>query len=69
MNKMKLGASFGEGTDDLDDNETDLSMLFLHYKTTDALTMMVELQAYGNDNANNDYNDYNALIVGPPFTF
>jgi hypothetical protein len=60
MNKMKLGASFGEGTDDLDDNKTDLSMLFLHYKTTDALTMMVELQAYGNDNANNDYN---GLIV------
>jgi hypothetical protein len=66
MNKMKLGASYGEGTDDLSDNDTDLSMLFLRYKTTEALTLMVELQAYGNDV---DNNDYNALIVGSQFTF
>jgi len=66
MNTTKLGASYGEGTDDLDDNDTDLSMLFLHCKTTEALTLMVELQAYSNEVANNDYN---AIIVGSQFTF
>jgi len=65
INKMKLGASYGQGDDDLDENETDLTMLFLRYKTTDALTILVELQTFSDE----QNNDYNAVIVGSQFTF
>jgi len=66
IDKTKLGASYGEGSDDLSDIDTDLIMLFVHHKVTDTLTVMVEVQDFNTDAANSDYNAY---IVGSQFTF
>ena len=66
IDKTKLGASYGEGSDDLSDVDTDLIMLFVHHKATDALTLMVEVQDFNTDAADSDYS---AFIVGTQFTF
>ncbi|MAM87207.1 MAG: porin [unclassified Hahellaceae] len=60
-----IGASYGEGNDDLTGDETNLAMLFARYKATDAWTLMTELQSFEN-NANSDYT---AFIVGSQFNF
>jgi predicted porin len=66
FNRATLGASYGEGSDDLTAVDTDLAMLFARYQATDAWTLLLELQDFGSsaDNA-----DYNAVIVGSQLTF
>jgi predicted porin len=63
-----LGVSYGEGEDDIGtgENDTDLTMIFARYAVTDALTLMVEAQAYGTQTS---AGDYNAFIVGSQLTF
>lgn len=65
-NRTTLGVSYGEGTDDLSDNNTDLSMLFARHKATDAWTLMAEVQDFSTDVPNGDYS---AVIVGAQLTF
>jgi predicted porin len=66
--RTTLGASYGEGEDDIGtgENDTDLTMIFARYAATDALTLMVEVQAYGTQTG---AGDYNAFIVGSQLTF
>jgi hypothetical protein len=65
MNKTTVGASYGEGADDLTTVDSSLAMLFTRHKITDAWTLMSELQLF-DDNKNGDYT---AIIVGSQFTF
>ncbi len=66
FNRTTLGASYGEGSDDLSDDDTELAMLFARYKATDAWTVLVELQDFSSSAANSDYN---AFILGSQLTF
>ncbi|MDX1755717.1 MAG: porin [Marinobacter sp.] len=66
FNRTTLGGSYGEGSDDLTDVDTDLAMLFARYRATDAWTVMVELQDFSSDAPDSDYS---ALILGSQFTF
>lgn len=66
LNRTTLGASYGEGSDDLGNVDTDLAMLFARYRATDAWTVLVELQDFSSDAPNSDYN---AFILGSQFTF
>ncbi|KPP99005.1 porin [Marinobacter sp. HL-58] len=63
-----LGASYGEGEDDIGtgENDSDLTMIFARYAATDALTLMAEYQTYGTETGDNEYN---AFIVGSQLTF
>lgn len=63
-----LGASYGEGEDDIGtgNNDTDLTMLFARYRATDALTLMAEVQQYGTQTG---AGEYNAFILGSQLTF
>lgn len=66
FNRTTLGASYGEGSDDLSDVDSELTMVFARYKATDAWTVMVEVQDYSDST---DSADYNAFILGSQFTF
>lgn len=66
INRTTLGASYGEGSDDLTDVDTELGMLFARYRATDAWTVMVELQDYSSTATDADYS---AFIVGSQLTF
>jgi hypothetical protein len=62
---MTIGASYGEGSDDLSNEESELMMLFTRHKMTASWTLMTEFQYY-NDNTGGDYN---AFIIGSQFNF
>jgi predicted porin len=66
--RTTLGASYGEGEDDInaDENDTDLTMIFGRYAATDALTLMFEYQQFGTDGGQSEYD---AIIVGSQLTF
>ena len=66
FDRTTLGASYGEGSDDLTEVDSELAMVFARYKATDAWTVMVEVQDYS---ANTADSDYNAFILGSQFTF
>lgn len=66
INRTTIGASYGEGSDDLTDVDTDLTMLFARYRATDNWTVMAEIQDFGSSAPDSDYN---AFIVGSQFTF
>lgn len=67
INKTTLGASYGEGEDDLGGTtETDLAMLFARYQLTDTLTLLGEAQSFGSDSGDADSS---TLIVGAQFTY
>lgn len=66
IGRATLGVSYGEGSDDLDNIDTDLSMIFARYRATDAWTVMAEIQDFSSDAPNSDYN---AVIVGSQLTF
>jgi predicted porin len=63
-----LGASYGEGEDDIGtgENDSDLTMVFARYAATDALTLLAEIQNYGTETG---AGEYNAFIVGSQLTF
>lgn len=62
---VTVGASYGQGSDDLSNNNTDLTMLFARYEVTNNLTIIGELQNHTNDTNS----DYKAGVVGAQFTF
>ncbi|MBC7184811.1 MAG: porin, partial [Marinobacter sp.] len=66
INRATLGASYGEGSDDLFNEDTELTMLFARYRATDAWTVMAEIQDYASSASNSDYS---AFILGSQFTF
>ncbi|HET8800883.1 MAG TPA: porin [Marinobacter sp.] len=66
INRTTLGASYGEGSDDLSNEDTELTMVFARYRATDAWTVMAEIQDYASSTPNSDYN---AFILGSQFTF
>ena len=65
-NRAMLGVSYGEGSDDLSDVDTDLTMVFARYKATDAWTLLAEIQDFSTDVPNGDSS---AFIVGSQLTF
>ncbi len=64
--RTTIGVSYGEGTDDLSDVDTDLTMVFARYKATDAWTLLAEVQDFSTDVQDGDSS---AVIVGAQFTF
>ncbi|MFO7994846.1 MAG: porin [Marinobacter sp.] len=68
INRTTLGASYGEGEDDINssDNDTDLTMIFARYAATDALTLMAEYTTLGTEGGQGEYD---AFIVGSQLTF
>lgn len=66
LGKTTLGASYGEGEDDLSGTETDLTMLFARHHVTDTFTLLGEVQAFASNSGNGDRT---AVIVGSQFTF
>ena len=66
INRTTLGVSYGEGSDDLTNVDTDLTMLFARYRATDNWTVMAEVQDFGSSEPDSDYN---AFIIGSQFTF
>ncbi|MBS3803143.1 MAG: porin [Oleiphilaceae bacterium] len=79
--RTTLGASYGEGEDDLfgDGADSDLTMIFARYAATDALTLMAEIQDHSAENevgvagppagAFVVPGDYSAVIAGAQLTF
>ncbi|MFN2361015.1 MAG: porin [Marinobacter sp.] len=65
-NRATLGVSYGEGSDDLSDVDTDLTMVFARYKATDAWTILAEVQDFSTDVPDSDSS---AVIVGAQLTF
>lgn len=66
IGRATLGASYGEGSDDLTDIDTDMTMIFARYKATDAWTILAEVQDFSSDAPDSDYS---AVIVGSQLTF
>lgn len=68
INRTTLGASYGEGEDDIspDSADTDLTMIFARYAATDALTLMAEYTTLGTEGGQDEYD---AFIVGSQLTF
>jgi predicted porin len=68
INRTTLGASYGEGEDDINSsaNDTDLTMIFARYAATDALTLMAEYTTLGTDGGQGEYD---AIILGSQLTF
>lgn len=64
--RATLGVSYGEGSDDLVDVDTDLTMVFARYKATDAWTILAEVQDFSTDVEDGDAS---AVIVGAQLTF
>lgn len=73
LNRLTLGLSYGEGSQDAattavgssPDITNELLMIFSRYKLTDNLTLLGELQDFSSDAQNN----YQALIIGMQFNF
>lgn len=61
-----LGVSYGEGSDDLSNVDTDLTMIFARYRATDAWTLLAEIQDFSTDTPDSGYS---AVIVGSQLTF
>ncbi|WP_372970659.1 porin [Marinobacter sp.] len=66
IGRATLGVSYGEGSDDLSNVDTDLTMVFARYRATDAWTVLAEIQEFSTDAPDSDYS---ALIVGSQLTF
>ncbi|HKK55601.1 porin [Marinobacter sp.] len=68
INRTTLGASYGEGEDDINSsaNDTDLTMIFARYAATDALTLLAEYTTLGTEGGQGEYD---AFIVGTQLTF